>query len=102
MNLSAFEVVAEPARRHIIELLAHGERPAGELVAALSISQPGVSKHLRVLREAGFVRVRGDGQRRLYSLRPGPLSEIDAWLQPLRQYWSDKLDALERHLDTES
>jgi len=102
MNLSAFEIVAEPARRQIISLLAEGERPAGDLVAALPISQPGVSKHLKLLREAGFVSVRGDGQRRLYSLRPEPLVEIDAWLQPLRQFWSDKLDALDHHLDREA
>ena len=98
MNLSAFEILAEPARRQIISLLAEGERPAGDLVAALPISQPGVSKHLKVLREAGFVTVRSDGQRRLYSLRPEPLAEIDAWLQPLRQFWSDKLEALDQHL----
>jgi len=102
MNLSVFDVVADPARRSIIGLLAQGEQPAGALVAALPISQPGVSKHLRVLREAGFVRVRGDGQRRLYSLRSEPLAEIDAWLSPLRRFWVDKLDALEQHLDQEA
>lgn len=97
----AFEVLSEPNRRRILDLLRERERPAGELVDALSISQPGVSKHLRVLREAGLVSVRGDGQRRLYSLDPAPLAEVDAWLEPYRRFWNDKLDALERHLDQE-
>lgn len=97
----AFEVLAEPNRRRILDLLLEHERPAGELVDALAISQPGVSKHLRILREAGLVSVRGDGQRRLYSLRPGPLAEIDAWIAPYRQFWTQRLDALERHLDEE-
>jgi DNA-binding transcriptional ArsR family regulator len=98
----AFEILAEPNRRRILDLLRDQERPAGDLVEALAISQPGVSKHLRILREAGLVSVRGDGQRRLYSLRPEPLAEIDAWLQPYRRFWTDRLDALERHLDQES
>ena len=97
----AFEVLAEPNRRRILDLLRNRERPAGELVKALAISQPGVSKHLRILREAGLVKVRGDGQRRLYSLDPAPLAAIDQWLAPYRQFWSDRLDALERHLDEE-
>ena len=97
----AFEVLAEPNRRRIHDLFREHERPAGELVDALAISQPGVSKHLRVLREAGLVSVRGDGQRRLYSLRPGPLAQIDAWIAPYRQFWTARLDALERHLDEE-
>ena len=97
----AFEVLAEPNRRRILDLLREHERPAGELVNALAISQPGVSKHLRILREAGLVSARGDGQRRLYSLRPGPLAEIDAWIAPYRQFWTERLDALERHLDEE-
>ena len=97
----AFDVLSEPNRRRILDLLRGGERPAGDLVEALEISQPGVSKHLRVLREAGLVSVRGDGQRRLYSLRPGPLAEVDAWLAPYRRLWSTSLDRLERHLDQE-
>lgn len=98
----AFEILAEPNRRRILDLLRQSELPAGDLVEALAISQPGVSKHLRILREAGLVRVRGDGQRRLYSLDPAPLAEIDAWLAPFREFWTDRLDALERHLDQES
>lgn len=97
----AFDVLSEPNRRRILDLLRGGERPAGDLVEALEISQPGVSKHLRVLREAGLVSVRGDGQRRLYSLRPGPLVEVDAWLAPYRRLWSTSLDRLESHLDQE-
>jgi DNA-binding transcriptional ArsR family regulator len=97
----AFEVLSEPNRRRILDLLRERERPAGDLVDALSISQPGVSKHLRVLREAGLVAVRGDGQRRLYSLRPEPLAEIDAWIEPYRRLWSTSLDRLEAHLDQE-
>lgn len=97
----AFDALSEPNRRRILDLLRGGERPAGDLVEALEISQPGVSKHLRVLREAGLVSVRGDGQRRLYSLRPGPLAEVDAWLAPYRRLWSTSLDRLERHLDQE-
>ncbi len=94
-----FEVLAEPNRRRILDLLRTGERGVGELVAALGISQPGVSKHLRMLREAGLVEVRADAQRRLYRLRPEPLREIDEWLAPYRAAWRGRLDALERHLD---
>jgi DNA-binding transcriptional ArsR family regulator len=97
----AFEVLAEPNRRRILDLLRDGEQPAGGLVGALAISQPGVSRHLRILREAGLVRVRGDGQRRLYSLDPAPLAAVDAWLAPYRRFWAGRLDALERHLDEE-
>jgi DNA-binding transcriptional ArsR family regulator len=96
---STFEVLAEPTRRSILDLLRERERSVGELVESLTISQPGVSKHLRVLREAGLVSVRTDAQRRVYGLRAEPLAEIDAWLEPYRRYWSDRLDALERHLD---
>jgi DNA-binding transcriptional ArsR family regulator len=96
---TTFEVLAEPTRRRIVELLLGGARPVGELVELLGISQPGVSKHLRVLRDGGFVDVRADAQRRFYELRPGPLAELDAWLAPYRRLWSDRLDALERHLD---
>jgi DNA-binding transcriptional ArsR family regulator len=94
-----FEILAEPTRRRILDLLRERERSVGDLVTALGVSQPGVSKHLRVLREAGLVIVRQDAQRRWYRLNPAPLHEIDAWLQPYRQFWSDRLDALERHLD---
>jgi DNA-binding transcriptional ArsR family regulator len=94
-----FAVLAEPNRRRILDLLREEERAVGDLVSALGISQPGVSKHLRVLREAGLVEVRPDAQRRLYHLRPEPLHEIDEWLEPYRLAWRDRLDALERHLD---
>ena len=95
-----FEVLAEPNRRQILDLLRGGHRPVGELVEALGLSQPAVSKHLRVLKEAGLVVVHPDAQRRLYQLRPEGLSELDAWLEPYRQLWSHHLDALEQHLDT--
>lgn len=94
-----FEVLAEPHRRRILDLLREQERPVGELVARLAVSQPAVSKHLRVLREAGLVEVRAVAQRRLYRLRPGPLQEVGEWLEPYRRLWEDRLDELERHLD---
>ena len=97
---STFHGLAEPTRRRILDLLREDERPVGALVATLRISQPGVSKHLRVLREAGLVEVRHDAQRRLYSVRPEPLVEIDQWLEPYRRRWANRLDALEHHLDT--
>ena len=93
------EVVAEPNRRSILTLLLDGERSVNELVAQLPLSQPSVSKHLRVLREAGLVSVRASTQQRLYRLRPGPLREIDDWLTPFRAVWDERLDALEAHLD---
>jgi DNA-binding transcriptional ArsR family regulator len=96
---ATFEVLAEPNRRRILDLLRDAERPVGDLVAALAVSQPAVSKHLRVLREAGLVRVRGDAQRRLYRVDPEPLRAIDEWLAPYRAHWSASLDALEHHLD---
>jgi DNA-binding transcriptional ArsR family regulator len=96
---ATFTVLAEPTRRRILDLLREEERPVGDLVERLSLSQPGVSKHLRILREAGLVDVRADAQKRLYRLRPEPLEEIDAWLEPYRKLWSGRLDALERHLD---
>ena len=99
MVIDVFEVLAEPNRRKILDLLREEERPVGDLVAALGISQPGVSKHLRVLREAGLVDVRVDAQRRVYRVLPLPLQEIDAWLAPYRAAWAGRLDALERHLD---
>jgi DNA-binding transcriptional ArsR family regulator len=96
---STFDVLAEPQRRRILDLLRDGERPVGELVDRLEISQPGVSKHLRVLRDAGLVSVRPEGQRRWYGLRPEALAEVDRWLAPYRKLWGRRLDALERHLD---
>ena len=95
-----FTVLAEPQRRRILDLLVESERPVGELVSATALSQPAVSKHLRVLREAGLVDVRIDAQRRIYSLRPEPLQALDEWLEPYRRMWSARLDALERHLDS--
>jgi DNA-binding transcriptional ArsR family regulator len=96
-----FNALSDPARRRILELLRQRERSVGELVERLTLSQPGVSKHLRVLREAGLVRVRADGRRRWYGLRADPLAELDAWLAPYRKLWAGRLDALERHLDTQ-
>jgi DNA-binding transcriptional ArsR family regulator len=95
----SFATLAEPSRREILDLLRDGERPVHELVDELGLSQPAVSKHLRVLREAGLVEVRADAQRRLYRLRPEPLQEIDAWLAPYRRLWSRALDRLEQHLE---
>jgi len=97
---TTFEVVAEPSRRRILQLLRDGERPVNDLVDALSMAQPTVSKHLRVLRDAGLVAVRQDAQRRVYRLIPEPLVEIDDWLTPFREAWDRRLDALEAHLDT--
>lgn len=95
-----FTVLAEPARRRILDLLLERPRLVGELTRELGLTQPGTSKHLRILREAGLVRVRPDAQRRWYELRPEPLADIDAWLTPYRRLWADHLDALQRHLDT--
>jgi DNA-binding transcriptional ArsR family regulator len=97
--VAVFDVVAEPHRRRILDLLAEAERPVGELVERLDLSQPAVSKHLRILRNAGLVEVRGEAQRRLYRLRPEPLRAIDRWLMPYRRMWSARLDDLERHLN---
>ena len=96
---SAFAVIAEPNRRAILSLLASSERSVSEIEHSLRIPQPSVSKHLRVLREAGFVESRIDAQRRLYRIRPDPLKEVEDWLAPFRRFWSAHLDALERHLD---
>jgi DNA-binding transcriptional ArsR family regulator len=96
---SAFAILAEPSRRAMLSLLATSERSVGELERQLRMPQPSVSKHLRVLREAGFVESRVDAQRRVYRLRPEPLMELDSWLEPFRRYWSAHVDALERHLD---
>lgn len=101
INDRLFEVLAEPNRRSILDYLRRKERSVGELVALSSLSQPGISKHLRILREAGLVSVRKEGQKHLYYLCAEPLAEIAQWLEPYRQFWSDKLDALERHLDEE-
>ena len=94
-----FEVIAEPNRRAILSLLASSEQSVGEIERQLRMSQPTVSKHLRVLRDTGFVESSVDAQRRLYRLRPEPLQELDVWLAPFRRFWSAHLDALERHLD---
>lgn len=99
MQVSALQALAEPHRLEILSLLRDGERPVGELVARLPVSQPAVSKHLRVLREAGLVDVRVDAQRRLYRIRPEPLAELDRWLASYRQLWTTHLDRLEDHLD---
>ncbi|MCL4860631.1 MAG: helix-turn-helix domain-containing protein [Caldilineaceae bacterium] len=95
-----FAVLVEPNRRRILDLLIERQRSVNEIVEALGLSQPAVSKHLRILKEAGLVEVRPDAQRRLYALRPEPLSELDDWLAPYRRLWEQHLDALERHLDT--
>lgn len=97
---SIFEVLAEPNRREILDLLRTGERPVNDLVEQLRLTQPTVSKHLKVLRGAGLVEVRQDAQRRWYRLRLEPLTELDDWLAPYRRMWTSSLDALERHLDT--
>ena len=99
MRVTAYAALAEPSRRRILDLLRVGERSVSELVEGVGLSQPGVSKHLKVLREAGLVGSRAEGKRRLYALRPEPLAEVDAWLEPYRAQWSRSLDALERHLE---
>lgn len=96
---SAFAVIAEPNRRAILSLLASSERSVNEIEQRLRMPQPSVSKHLRVLRDAGFVESRVDAQRRVYRIRPEPLREVDDWLTPFRRFWSAHVDALERHLD---
>jgi DNA-binding transcriptional ArsR family regulator len=95
-----FDVLAEPTRRRILDQLLDRPRTVGDLVAALNINQPSVSKHLRVLRDAGVVQAHKDAQRRVYELRPEALAEVLAWVEPYRQLWSGRLDALERHLDS--
>src|SRR6185295_3431836 len=96
---SAFAILAAPSRRALLSLLATSERTVGELERQLRMPQPSGSKHLRVLREAGFVESRVDAQLRVYRLRPEPLMELDSWLAPFRRFWSAHVDALERHLD---
>src|SRR4051812_2141665 len=98
--MTAIDVLAEPTRRRILDLLLERPRLVGELTGELGLTQPGTSKHLRVLREAGLVTVRPDAQRRWYELRPEPLRELDDWLAKYRRLWAGSLDALERHLDT--
>ncbi|WP_188196340.1 ArsR/SmtB family transcription factor [Nonomuraea sp. SYSU D8015] len=95
-----FDVLAEPARRHILDLLLQRPRHVAELTRHLGLTQPGTSKHLRALRQAGLVTVRKDAQRRWYELQPAPLAEIDAWLTPYRKLWTTSLDKLADHLDT--
>ncbi|GAC1577516.1 MAG: metalloregulator ArsR/SmtB family transcription factor [Candidatus Dormibacteria bacterium] len=97
--ITTFEVLAEPTRRRILELLLVAERPVGDLVEAMAVSQPAVSKHLRVLRQAGLVEVRIAAQRRIYRVRTEPLRAVDQWLQPYRRLWASQLDALDRHLE---
>ena len=97
--MTTFNALAEPMRRRILDLLREQPRSVGELVTLLAVSQPGVSKHLRVLRKVGLVRVRKAAQRHWYELRPEPLAEVDAWLEPYRKLWGERLDALERHLN---
>ena len=97
--VSAYTALAEPHRREILDLLRKGERPVGDLVDRLQLSQPSVSKHLRVLREAGLVRVQVRGRQRVYALDARPLAEIDAWMEPYRAFWNERLDDLERYLE---
>src|SRR5258708_34670733 len=97
-EFAVLEVIAEPTRRRILDAVRDGERSVGELVEKVGMHQPGVSRHLKVLREAGLVEVRQDAQRRLYRLRPEPLMELDAWLEPYRAEWTARLDSLEQHL----
>lgn len=97
--MTIFAALAEPKRREILDLLQRGEQPAGAIVDAVGLAQPTVSQHLKVLREAGLVTVRADANRRVYRLRPASLLELDAWLDPYRQLWAGRLDALEHHLD---
>ena len=98
-TLAALDVLGEPSRREILELLRDGERPVGDLVDHLDLSQPAVSKHLKVLKDAGLVEVRAEAQRRLYRINPGPLEALDDWLHPYRKFWATDLDRLESHLD---
>ena len=97
---STWSALADPHRRAVLELLLERPRPVGEIVDRLGLSQPGTSKHLRVLREAGLVRVHQEAQRRVYAIDPAPMADLDEWLAPYRRLWTDRLDALERHLDT--
>ena len=98
-SVTAYAALAEPHRRQILDLLRERERSVNDLVARLDISQPGVSKHLKILRKSGLVSVRRDGRRRWYALRALPLADVDLWLEPYREYWAGRFDALERHLE---
>jgi DNA-binding transcriptional ArsR family regulator len=102
VTTTLFEILAEPSRRRVLDLLLEQEHTVGELVEALDMSQPAVSKHLRVLREARLVEARVDAQRRVYSLRAEPLADIDAWLKPYRRFWRGKLASLQRHLASDN
>jgi DNA-binding transcriptional ArsR family regulator len=102
VTTTLFEILAEPSRRRVLDLLLEQERTVGELVEALDMSQPAVSKHLRVLRDAGLVEARVDAQRRVYSLRAEPLADVDAWLQPYRRFWRGQLASLHRHLASDN
>jgi DNA-binding transcriptional ArsR family regulator len=102
VTATLFEILAEPSRRRVLDLLLEQEHTVGELVEALDMSQPAVSKHLRVLREAGLVEARIDAQRRVYSLRPEQLAEVDAWLEPYRRFWRGKLASLQRHIASDN
>jgi DNA-binding transcriptional ArsR family regulator len=97
--MSSWQALSDPNRRAVLELLLERPRPVGELVEHLGLSQPGTSKHLKVLREAGLVQVRQDANRRVYALDPGPIRELDVWLAPYRRLWNESLDELGRHLD---
>jgi DNA-binding transcriptional ArsR family regulator len=99
MSTTLYDALADTTRRRILDLLRQGELPVNDLVAALGVAQPNVSKHLRALTEAGLVRARPEGRRRVYALRPEPLRELDVWLAPYRRFWADTLDALEARLD---
>ena len=99
---AALAALADPIRRHVLDVLRHGERSAGEIERTLKLSQPATSKHLRALREAGLVRMRPDAQRRVYRIDPAPLADLHAWLATFRPFWADRLDALEHHLDQEN
>jgi DNA-binding transcriptional ArsR family regulator len=101
-ELAVLEVIAEPTRRRILDAVREGERSVNQLVEQVGMHQPGVSRHLKVLRDAGLVEVRRDAQRRLYRLRAEPLRELDAWLEPYRAEWAGRLDSLERHLQRSS
>jgi DNA-binding transcriptional ArsR family regulator len=96
--VNALEALADPTRRRIVELLAGGERSAGELAAEFETSRPGVSRHLRVLREHGLVRAREEGRRRVYELEPAPLAELDGWLEQYRRFWQNRLEALDTEI----
>ena len=102
MTTAVFEILAEPSRRRVLDLLLEQERTVGELVDALDMSQPAVSKHLRVLRDAGLVEARVDAQRRIYRLRPEPLAELDVWIAPYRKFWRGRLASLQRHIASDN